>query len=132
MREILEVGRYVRTKDGNIGKITEIIDDDIIVTDYEFDKEYPELKYTFDRCEALKSSPNIIDLIEVGDYVNGYKIELITNDPFISGQTNLWTNQDYYDNVFGTTSKIKIKDNNIKEILTHEQYENNCYRAERK
>ena len=30
--------------------------------------------------DVIKSSPNIIDLIEVGDYVNGYKVEEVLKD----------------------------------------------------
>mgnify|MGYP000416318378 FL=1 len=67
----LEVGMYVRTKDGyvsqyryydttNMGKLLCI----------------PLSNRTFANIEdIIKASHNIIDLIEVGDYVNGYYVE---------------------------------------------------------
>jgi hypothetical protein len=75
----MRVGDYVRTKSGIIGKIesknyigysdwlidTLYYNDDGIIDDWTCGvKEY----------DVLKSSPNIIDLLEVGDYVNGYKV----------------------------------------------------------
>lgn len=67
------------------------------------------------RLEDIKASHNIIDLIEVGDYVNGevmlehyIKYHLIEHD----FECN-WYEED------------------IKEILTKEQYEANVYKVER-
>lgn len=63
----MKIGDYVRTKDGYISKIKELginiyTDVGCLSEDY-----------------AIKSSPNIIDLIEVGDYVNGYIVNEITD-----------------------------------------------------
>ena len=70
----MKVGDYVRTNKGYIArikKITEltIICDGIIypTKNYGFDKQLN--KESLKRLQ-VKSSPNIIDLIEVGDYVN--------------------------------------------------------------
>ncbi len=67
-------GDYVRTKHG-IEKITDIKEwvhfqgyEKIITTDK---NKYETL---YEQSEIIKSSPNIIDLIEVGDYVNGYLV----------------------------------------------------------
>jgi hypothetical protein len=75
----MKVGDYVRTKSGIIGKIesknyidysdwlidTLYYNDDGIIDDWTCGvKEY----------DILKSSPNIIDLIKVGDYVNGKQV----------------------------------------------------------
>lgn len=62
----MKVGDYVRTEIigfniQKIGKIKEIYSEDIIHTDVG----------TYDITDIVKSSPNIIDLIKVGDYVNG-------------------------------------------------------------
>lgn len=72
----IQVGEYVRTKDGYISNVKEVTDDWIecesaITKHYEdtFDSLYPD---EFDTI--TKHSFNIIDLIEVGDYVNGQKI----------------------------------------------------------
>ena len=62
----MKIGDYVRTEISSmniqrIGKIEKIISNDFIHTDIgTYNKEY-----------IIKSSPNIIDLIEEGDYVNG-------------------------------------------------------------
>lgn len=131
----IEVGMYVRTNDGLIFKIKNIVKTrKVIVAERDVFDNY-ELKTDEIDIEELikwyepKYSFNLIDLIEVGDYVNGLKIEAISKDPFIKGQTNVWTNQIYYDDLFGTISKVKFTDNNIKSILTHEQYEANCYKV---
>ena len=69
----MKVGDYVRTNDG-IGKITK----------YKYEPEYENCHVIwFDNNNygiryidsEIKSTPNIIDLIEVGDYVNGYKVK---------------------------------------------------------
>lgn len=84
----MEVGNFVRTKDGWIYKIEdgeEFYEDSVdvgigTIPDVDgiwIDKAH--FQYV-DKREIIKSSPNIIDLIEVGDYVNGEKIAYITND----------------------------------------------------
>lgn len=70
----MKVGDYVRTKDGTICKIIED-KGNRICTDY-FDN-------VFFYEDIFKSSPNIIDLIEVGDYVNGLKVEKIEDNVLI-------------------------------------------------
>ena len=75
----MKVGDYVRTNKGCIAKIKKITEltimcDGIIypTKNYGFDKQLN--KESLKRLQ-VKSSPNIIDLIEVGDYVNGYYVE---------------------------------------------------------
>jgi hypothetical protein len=82
--------------------------------------------------EINKSSPSIIDLIEVGDYVNGCLIVEKNKDPFIKGQTNLWTNMltsegepfsnEYY--------KAKILEKDIKSIVTHQRFKEMEYKID--
>lgn len=85
--EEIKVGEYVRTKNGVIFKIT-----DGNADDYDIDISYHDLGYfedggysdldmfnyndngNFIRKIVVKHSPNIIDLIEEGDYVNGSKV----------------------------------------------------------
>lgn len=105
----MKVGDYIRTDEG-IRKI--IREYDIY---YELDRSlhymYPEghdlNKEDVDDI-VLKSSPNIIDLIEVGDYVNGWKVTQITNS--------------YVEICWGRDSDEFIKPENIKTILTKEQF----------
>ena len=81
----------------------------------EFTKEFDK---TFSRGNIIKSSPNIIDLIEVGDYVNGY---LVTTG-----------NQDvgsiYISEIDGLGLKKKLYEKDIKSIVTSEQFSQMEYR----
>lgn len=77
----MRVGDYVRTKQNGIIKIDEIIDNGIITHEDDFGREWEEetnlkiIRYNdkdgwnkgINENDVLKSSPNIIDLIEVGD-----------------------------------------------------------------
>ena len=104
----LEVGMYVRTKDGyvsqyryydttNMGKLLCI----------------PLSNRTFANIEdIIKASHNIIDLIEVGDYVNGYYVEDVLKT---------FVNVAVVSNYFQSPT---IYEKNIKSIVTKEQFEN--------
>ncbi len=109
---MIEVGEYVRTKTGNIGKIENI--------------EYVNIDIDWIECDSYgcscipehikKHSKNIIDLIEVGDYVNGHRICRIDNNITIWLETE---NQLY----------CGIYEKDIKTILTKELFEANCYKV---
>lgn len=108
----LKVGMYIRTRDENISKIKYI--NKFIYTDKQrYGKHYIE-----------KASENIIDLIEVGDYVNGYKvIEIIKDFKVIVDKSELNTNDgNYYLKSF-TNHQIKL-------IVTKEVFKANEYRVE--
>ena len=102
----MNVGDYVRTKYG-IAKIIDLkenpygektiyILDKEIINIYDCDggklaccnpfindmQDRFDTKFGDEKC-IIKSSPNIIDLIEVGDYVNGYLVKGKTNDEVI-------------------------------------------------
>ena len=123
----MKVGDYVRFKtlsrEIKIGKVIEIIE-----PDKESMKKY--CVYDLDNNEAtvddyiIKSSPNIIDLIEVGDYVNGYLVKDI----------------DYaFDDVVMNNKNARVvpyidcnKNNyidDIKSIVTKEQFESMEYKV---
>lgn len=111
----LKVGEYVRTNDG-IFKVTKI-DGLYIYLDKEyFDNQYQMMRDVTFKERIIKHSFNIIDLIEVGDFVNGMKVDDISkiqrfNKPI---QKCLWANiDDGYD----------IINEEIKTILTKEQME---------
>lgn len=48
--------------------------------------------YTLSSAWVVKHSKNIIDLIEVGDYVNGEKVKEITKNYITVGNVTLGTN----------------------------------------
>lgn len=108
----MEAGDYVRTKGGKIYKITDL------KKYYENSKLIIEkqLVYIDNKCSGynyeqfseliIKNSSNIIDLIEVGDYVNGY--EVTSKDKFLG-----FGNHDWY-----------MTNDEIKSIVTKEQFKN--------
>lgn len=102
--EEIKVGEYVRTDKGIIEKWVRGISKVLFIT------TYGELK---------NHSFEIIDLIEVGDYVNGKKV-LRINDygDFKRADFNL----DYDDG-------DAVYNDDIKTILTHEMYNQNCYKV---
>lgn len=120
----LEVGMYVRYKYENciyIGKIKFISE----VMGYD-----ETLQIDIDNCmeeilkeDILKASHNIIDLIEVGDYVNGYKVSFKDNDykPFV---------QCDYPVQEGTTNHYRFYEEAIYSIVTKEQFLQMEYKVE--
>lgn len=120
--EDLKVGQYVRFKDkrGNtyIRNIKEVCNEQphkswgaIIIDKNANNVPYVSLK------NIIKASFDIIDILEVGDYVNGYKvIDIVENDIYIS---------DYYAESY--IGIVKAKD--IKSIVTHEQMEQMAYKV---
>ena len=122
MKLELRENMYVRTKDGNIFKII-----GGNVDNWEIDIDYSKLEQTeeywlelyryndnysfFDDKNIIKSSFNIIDLIEVGDYVNGY--EVTSKDQFLG-----FGNHDWY-----------MTNDEIKSIVTKEQMEQMAYKV---
>lgn len=125
----LEIGKFIRTPYG-IRKIVNITKDDgygkpkvrlieldrHLNTPYKFDYIFYTDENVIKKC---KTSYNIIDILEIGDYVNGYLIyEIVeyeddTRAIVIANDNNksiIWEKQD------------------IKSIVTKEQFENMEYR----
>lgn len=113
----LKVGMYVKYTRGaingyvppRIAKITDCSDKDLI----KIDNSQVILK-----ADILKASHNIIDLIEVGDYVNGILIETIWER----------NNDCIFFNTVDDEIMFQITNKTIESILTKEQFENNVYR----
>lgn len=97
-----EVGMYARIKEGKIFKINET---NVVGKNY-----YLDIRET---REIIKASFDIIDILEVGDYVNGCKVIKNTlkdggNIVIVQGG-NCFTNEE------------------IKLVITHEQMERMAY-----
>lgn len=117
----IKVGEYVRTKNGLIGKVNKI---ELAGSGVRFGGEYlSETIIQFndgkvyerrvEEKDIIKHSFNLIDLIEVGDYVNGYRVHKITSACiYFTGKA--------------AQNKLTI---NIETILTHELYESNAYKV---
>ena len=104
----LEVGMYVRTK-SEIAKI--VADSSYWVNIDKFKKDGITLRM-LRKKDILKASNNIIDLIEVGDYVNGFSVIHKENDILKCGLL------------------VQFKENEIKSIVTKEQFESIKYSLE--
>lgn len=141
----LEVGMYVRTDKGFIAKIEEfkyhyskgnrlvdtcnikeVVENYLLLDgnqcgfigniDYSIPPCYPSDE-ELDKIKShiVKTSHNIIDLIEVGDYVNGYYVEDV-----LKTFVNVAVGSNYF-------QSPTIYEKDIKSIVTKEQFENMKY-----
>ena len=120
----MKVGDYVRTNYGTIFKIENMVEIDLDgtwfkskVKENSIIKDLPRFMYDEEDEIVNKTSPNIIDLIEVGDYVNGHRV--------------VW--KDINAKEIGIKAYCKderlIKNSNqIKSIVTKEQFKSMEYR----
>ena len=98
----MNVGDYVRTINGEIYKL---IDDFALIY---FQKEQ---EHGIPEHQITNSSPNIIDLIEVGDYVNGCPVLHKENTELVCGLL------------------LRYKEENIQNVVTKEQFESMEYKV---
>ena len=111
----LEVGMYVRTNKGEISKI--IADSSCWVNIDKFKKDGITLRM-LKKKDILKASHNIIDLIEVGDYVNGEKVGYINDKRELLFCTMMKEHNSNW-----------INEEDIKSIVTKEQFEQMEYKV---
>lgn len=116
----LEPNMYVRTKDGIILKVNDI--EDIYTTDNIFVGMciYDNEGHFINDVEITKASHNIIDLIEVGDYVNGEKVDYIDD---CDGAM-----REYYYDYEDASIDVGHWSEEIKSIVTKEQFSRMEYR----
>jgi hypothetical protein len=106
----LEVGMHVRTKYNGIFNIQ------VLKTIKDINCDYIEINYiNYPRNELLKASHNIIDLIEVGDYVNGFRVVYINHK---------------YEYLEVSDEEYIINKEDIKSIVTKEQFESMSYKVQ--
>lgn len=122
----MKVGDYVRTDNGCICKIlkyTDISDNDFYVnTDSQYNVIY--------KSWIIKSSPNIIDLIEVGDYVNGMLVTNIWIDKETGNIEFEFNNHESYLFPKSWNYESRVTKYKIKSIVTHEQFSQMKYKVE--
>ena len=123
----LEVGKFIRTPYG-IRKIVNITKDDgygkpkvrvieldrHLNTPYKFDYIFYTDENVIKKC---KTSYDIIDILEVGDYVNGREVVDIFYD----------ANDDVMD--VCVLGSIVYDNNEIKSVITHEQMKQMAYKV---
>ncbi len=119
----LEAGMYVRTKEGYICKILKLNEP------FENDGylDHNDIKSaSIQEKNITKASYNIIDLVEVGDvvvdkYGRKYEVNLIR---IWNGTKEIICNCYNLDD-----SAITFHNGGIFKVLTHESFENNCYKV---
>lgn len=135
----LEVGKWCRTKKGTIFKI---IGGNIDMWEIDIDYSYLSKcenedynSYAYNKNNSLfeelvvKASYNIIDILEVGDYVNGYKIVIVNNNlNEHKGKCNSLDTELWYIDENNEFKEIVLLENDIKSIITHEQMEQTSYK----
>jgi len=116
---MIEVGDYVRTNCGKIGKLIRIEFDEIdkFLKWYVFlgKNEFGiERELYTNKPYIVKHSKNIIDLIEPDDYVNGYKADEVRVSCF---------------NSMIFCKEIELLESDIKTIVTKESFERASYKV---
>lgn len=124
----IEVGEYIRTDCGYITKST----------DEYFTKKIIKGNSVFGK--AVKHSKNIIDLIELGDIVECMVAKFVENgteeEETIKYEVVATKVLDMNGNpineigISGEEGPELISFENVRSVLTHEQFEKNCYRLE--
>lgn len=130
MEEIKE-GDYIRTIKGNICKVLRVREKHRFMTSSGHPSVTPERyfvdnnkQYSISKPYVKKHSKNIIDLIEAGDYVNGYKVtNVINKEPCPSGKcVDIDADR--------PSEYCTLWEDNIESIVTKEQFENMEYKVE--
>lgn len=119
--EEIKVGEYIRTNNGEIGKLTQIEFDEI---DKNLKWYFYDDKKHYKRCvnkpNIVNHSFNKIELIEKGDYINGKCIEEIVE---LQGQICL-----FYDLEMPMQCGLRFfTEKDIKTIVTKQRFEDVQY-----
>ena len=123
----LEEGMYVRTKYNGISKIVDYINDPThyFFKCYKLDRDYINCEEYITEIDVLKTSHNIIDLIEVEDYVNGSKVININYD--LNYDEDIVESITIFD--YSIEGNDILHNEEIKSIVTHEQMEQMAYKV---
>lgn len=118
---MIEVNDYVRINMDNrncigIGRVSRIVNETIYVN---MNNKY-NFPVSFQMDKIVKHSKQLIDLIEVGDYVNGMEVLDIHKPRDLWDPIEIRVDSRY-------TNFILAED--IKTILTKESYMANCYKV---
>ena len=115
----LEVGQFARLKSGYICKIININDFREPNTKYGVEANYLKDIMFIGDDDIVKTSFNIVDLIEVGDYVNGaLVVEIIKNNRKLEPRTMIYVN-----------GYVGLYNEDIETIITHEQMQQIAYKV---
>lgn len=116
----LEVGMYVRTKDGDVFILDRIEDNCLI-------PRYVHIPYIIVEEDVKKTSNNIIDLIEVGDII---KFDITDTDNYADIQGyNCWE-VSCAEELNGVKEMIEMESAKLISIITREQIESMQYKVD--
>ena len=120
----LEVGMYVRTKRDGIGKIISLsIGEENDCCFIELSKRRTGIK----EHNILKASHNIIDLIEVGDYVNRELVSRIKKCPEWHGGDGIVIYNEHNETIYSNFRTSKY--GSINSIVTKEMFSSMEYKV---
>lgn len=123
-----QINKYVISKNRlTIGRILEIHPDKKTIT-MAVNTNIGMLEVPIGMDNILQCEKELIDLIKVGDIVNGYTIEQITVDS-INGKKKLLTGH-WDHNWQGDGTLLQFYNEDIKTIETKERIEQDCYYIE--
>lgn len=117
----LEVEMYAYSKkcrDYGIGIIVNITENGLGFKGDLIDIQYKHSKHAIE-IQDIEASYDIIDLIEVGDYVNGFRVEYVYNP---TGNKVLWIK-------LSCNPIDNYENKDIKSIITKEQFEQMSYKV---
>ena len=116
MENEIKVNEYIRTKRGIIDKAVKILDNYIFLESKFFITEYGESSTFIKKTDVVKHSPNLIDLIQCGDHVNGEPVKKI--------ETGLdWGRE------ITTTTEYLTNEEDIETVVTKEQFKSISYKV---
>ena len=118
----LEVGQFARLKSGYICKIININDFREPNMKYGVEANYLKDVMFIGDDDVVKASYSIIDILEIGDYVNGNKVDFTNNN-------NKLSYEDKCIGFYDGDGDITLFENGIKSVITHEQMEQMAYKV---
>ena len=121
----LKVGQFARLKSGYICKIININDFREPNMKYGVEANYLKDVMFIGDDDVVKASYNITDILEIGDYVNGYIVEEIKRG--YDGKIWIDNSTRGYDD--GGEYTIWKRNEDIKSVITHEQMEQMTYKV---
>ena len=110
MENEIKDNEYIRTDTGKIDKV--------INADYYMPQYIECEKDLIFKNNIVKRSPNLIDLIQCGDYVNGY----IVRRTYLDGET-------HYIKLGEQITGNRTYNDDIKTVVTKEQFESISYKV---
>ena len=129
MENEIKVNEFIRTKYGEIAKVIEYRDEIVLDKEIKFYGMYRSYICEDELDFIVKHSPNLIDLIQCGDYVNGQEVETVYgydedgNDKDGMGICEVEDDYAYYK---------YLEDINITTIVTKEMMESIIYKVKEK